>query len=87
FDAIGGGKLVGQILTAMETAQMRKGAAFSVYGTNVHKQVYIYGALDLGPTEFNRSFGLQWGIAGFLLTPYLMKVGMEEMMAMRANRP
>jgi NADPH:quinone reductase-like Zn-dependent oxidoreductase len=85
FDAIGGGKLVGQILTAMETAQMRKGAAFSVYGTNVHKQVYIYGALDLGPTEFNRSFGLQWGIAGFLLTPYLMKVGMEEMMAMRAK--
>ncbi|MEQ1687067.1 MAG: zinc-binding dehydrogenase [Sphingopyxis sp.] len=85
FDAIGGGKLAGQILTAMEAAQMRKGAAFSVYGTNVHKQVYIYGALDLGPTEFNRSFGLQWGIAGFLLTPYLMKVGMEEMMAMRAK--
>lgn len=85
FDAIGGGKLVGQILTAMEAAQMRKGAAFSVYGTNVHKQVYIYGALDLGPTEFNRSFGLQWGIAGFLLTPYLMKVGLEEMMAMRAK--
>ncbi|MEQ1509933.1 MAG: zinc-binding dehydrogenase [Sphingopyxis sp.] len=85
FDAIGGGKLVGQILTAMEAAQMRKGAAFSVYGTNVHKQVYIYGALDLGPTEFNRSFGLQWGIGGFLLTPYLMKVGMEEMMAMRAK--
>lgn len=85
FDAIGGGKLAGQILTAMEAAQMRKGAAFSVYGTNVHKQVYIYGALDLGPTEFNRSFGLQWGIAGFLLTPYLMKAGMEEMMAMRAK--
>lgn len=85
FDAIGGGKLAGQILTAMEAAQMRKGAAFSVYGTNVHKQVYIYGALDLGPTEFNRSFGLIWGIAGFLLTPYLMKVGMEEMMAMRAK--
>ncbi len=83
FDAIGGGKLAGQILTAMEAAQVKRGAAFSIYGTNVHKQVYIYGALDTGPTEFNRSFGLQWGICGFLLTPYLMKVGMEEAIKMR----
>ncbi len=83
FDAIGGGKLAGQILTAMEAAQVKKGAAFSVYGTTIHKQVYIYGGLDMGPTEFNRSFGLQWGICGFLLTPYLMKVGLEEMIAMR----
>ncbi len=83
FDAIGGGKLGGQILTAMEAAQMRKGAGFSVYGTNVWKQLYIYGALDTGPTEFNRSFGLQWGICGFLLTPYLMKVGAEETQRMR----
>ena len=85
FDAIGGGKLAGQILTAMEAAQVRKGAPFSIYGTNVHKQVYIYGALNTGPTEFTRNFGLQWGISGFLLTPYLMKVGMEEAGAMRAR--
>lgn len=85
FDAIGGGKLAGQILTAMEQAQVKRGAPFSVYGTSIHKQVYIYGALDLGPTEFNRSFGLQWGICGFLLTPYLMKVGAEEVARMRAT--
>lgn len=85
FDAIGGGKLAGQILSAMEAAQMKSGAAFSVYGTNVWKQVYMYGALDTGPTEFNRSFGLQWGISGFLLTPYLMKAGFEEVGAMRAR--
>ncbi len=85
FDAIGGGKLAGQILTAMEAAAMRGGAAFSVYGSSVHKQVYIYGGLDMGPTEFNRSFGLIWGIGGFLLTPYLMKVGGEEVAAMRAR--
>jgi NADPH:quinone reductase len=85
FDAIGGGKLAGQILTAMEAAQMQSGAPFSVYGTSVHKQVYIYGGLDMGPTEFTRSFGLQWGICGFLLTPYLAKVGMEEVMAMRGR--
>jgi NADPH:quinone reductase len=85
FDAIGGGKLAGQILTAMEAAAIKGGAPFSIYGSSVHKQVYIYGGLDMGPTEFNRSFGLIWGIGGFLLTPYLMKVGGEEVAAMRAR--
>lgn len=85
FDAIGGGKLAGQILTAMEAAAARTGAGFSVYGSTVWKQVYIYGGLDTGPTEFNRSFGLYWGISGFLLTPYLMKVGAEEVGKMRAR--
>ena len=85
FDAIGGGKLAGQILTAMEAAAARTGAGFSVYGSTVWKQVYIYGGLDTGPTEFNRSFGLYWGICGFLLTPYLMKVGGEEVGKMRAR--
>ena len=85
FDAIGGGKLAGQILTAMEAAAARTGAGFSVYGSTVWKQVYMYGGLDTGPTEFNRSFGLYWGISGFLLTPYLMKVGGEEVGAMRAR--
>ncbi len=85
FDAIGGGKLAGQILTAMEAAATRTGAGFSVYGSTVWKQVYIYGGLDMGPTEFNRSFGLYWGICGFLLTPYLMKAGVEEVAAMRAR--
>ncbi len=84
FDAIGGGTLAGQILTAMEAAQLRLGAPFSVYGSSVHKQVYIYGGLDMGPTTFSRSFGLQWGICGFLLTPYLMKVGFEEVGRMRS---
>jgi NADPH:quinone reductase-like Zn-dependent oxidoreductase len=77
FDAIGGGKLVGQILTAMEAAAARTGAGFSVYGSTIHKQVYVYGSLDTGPTEFNRSFGLQWGIGGWLLTPQLMKMPAE----------
>ncbi len=85
FDAIGGGKLAGQILAGMEAAAMKGGAPFSVYGSSVQKQVYIYGGLDMGPTEFNRSFGLIWGIGGFLLTPYLMKVGGEEVGKMRAR--
>ena len=74
FDAIGGGKQAGQILAAMEQVAS-KAAAFSRYGSDTHKQLYIYGALDLGPTVLNRSFGFAWGISGFLLTPFLVKIG------------
>jgi NADPH:quinone reductase-like Zn-dependent oxidoreductase len=77
FDAIGGGKLVGQILTCMEIAINKSAKAYSRYGSSVHKQVYIYGGLDLRPTELNRSFGMAWGIGGWLLFPFLMKVGPE----------
>jgi D-arabinose 1-dehydrogenase-like Zn-dependent alcohol dehydrogenase len=75
FDAIGGGKLAGQILTAMEGAINRTAKAYSRYGSNVHKQVYIYGSLDTRPVEINRSFGMAWGVGGWLLFPFLMKVG------------
>ena len=77
FDAIGGGRLAGQILTAMEIAANRTAKAYSRYGSTTHKQVYIYGGLDTGPTEFNRSFGMAWGIGGWLLFPFLQKVGAE----------
>lgn len=75
FDAIGGGKLAGQILTAMEAALSRKSTGYSRYGTSVHKQVYIYGGLDRGPTELARSFGMAWGIGGWLVFPFLQKIG------------
>lgn len=76
FDAIGGGKLAGQILTAMEAAINRTGkTAYSRYGSNVHKQVYIYGSLDTRPVEINRAFGMAWGVGGWLLFPFLMKIG------------
>ena len=76
FDAIGGGRLAGQILTAMEAAINRTSkAAYSRYGSNVHKQVYIYGTLDPSPVEINRAFGMAWGVGGWLLFPFLMKIG------------
>lgn len=77
FDAIGGGKLAGQILTCMEAAINSTAKEYSRYGSAVHKQVYIYGGLDRGPTEFNRSFGMAWGVGGWLLTPFLQKIGFE----------
>jgi hypothetical protein len=44
----------------------------------VHKQVYIYGGLDTRPVELNRAFGMAWGVGGWLLFPFLMKVGPVE---------
>ena len=75
FDATGGGKLAGQILPRMEAALNRNAKEYSRYGSTTHKQVYLYGGLDTGPTEFNRNFGMAWGMGGWLLTPFLQKIG------------
>jgi NADPH:quinone reductase-like Zn-dependent oxidoreductase len=83
FDAIGGGRQAGQILSAMETAAVRSMKEFSRYGSTTYKQVYIYGGLDRGPTEFNRAFGMAWGIGGWLLTPFLQKIGPTEAQKLR----
>jgi len=83
FDAIGGGRLAGQILAAMEAAAARTAKEYSRYGSTVHKQVYIYGGLDRGPTELHRTFGMAWGLGGWLLTPYLQKIGLEGQQKLR----
>ena len=83
FDAIGGGKLVSQILGCMEAAASANAKTYSRYGSDVHKQAYIYGSLDRGPTELIRNFGFSWGISGFLLTPFLQKAGLEVMLRLR----
>ncbi len=75
FDAIGGGRQAGQILAGMEMAINASATEYSRYGSDVHKQVYIYGALDRGPTELIRNFGMAWSIGGWLLTPFLGKIG------------
>jgi NADPH:quinone reductase-like Zn-dependent oxidoreductase len=82
FDAIGGGTLASKILAGMEAAASA-GAEFSRYGSSVHKQVYIYGGLDRGPTELARSFGMAWGIGGWLLTPFLARVGPDKTAELR----
>lgn len=85
FDAIGGGKLAGQILTAMEAAASARAKTYSRYGSSTHKQVYIYGNLDPGPTTLGRNFGLAWGVGGWLLMPAMQKFGAEVTAAMRAR--
>ena len=75
FDAIGGGTLAGQILGCMEAAINRTAKEYSRYGSNTHKQVYIYGGLDRSPTEVVRNFGMTWGMGGWLLFPFLQRLG------------
>jgi len=83
FDAISGGRMASDILVAMEQAQAKRGAPFSVYGSTAHKQVYIYGRLDVGPLHLSSSVGMYWGVGGWLLGPRLAKAGPERTMAMR----
>ena len=83
FDAIGGGKLAGQILAAMEIALNSKPGAYSRYGSSTHKQVYIYGRLSTAPTELTGAYGMAWGLGGFLLTPFLQKIGQAEAQKLR----
>ena len=77
FEAIAGGKLAGQLLSCMEAAIQRGAKEYSRYGSNTHKQVYIYGALDTGPTEFTRNFGTAWGMGGWLMFPFLERIGAQ----------
>jgi len=77
FDATGGGRLASQILACMEVAASQTSKEFSRYGSTTHKQVYIYGGLDRTPTRLDRNFGMAWGIGGWLLTPFLQKIGLE----------
>ena len=75
FDATGGGKLAGQILSCMEAALNKTAKEYSRYGSTTHKQVYSYGRLDTSPTELSGNFGMAWGVGGWLLTPFLQKIG------------
>ena len=75
FDATGGGPLAGQILGCMEAALNRTTGAYSRYGSTTHKQVYLYGRLDTRVTEVDVNFGMAWGIGGWLLFPFLEKIG------------
>lgn len=77
FDATGGGPLPNQLLSCMEAAANAKQPGFNRYGSNIYKQVYIYGGLDTSPTVLQRNFGLAWGLGGWLLTPFLERIGPE----------
>jgi len=85
FDAIGGGTLAGQILGCMEIALLRSANEYQRYGSTTHKQVYVYGALDTGPTVLKRNYGAAWGVGGWLLPPFLQKIGADAAQKLRAR--
>nr|MBP6725171.1 zinc-binding dehydrogenase [Halioglobus sp.] len=85
FDATGGGKLASQILSCMEAAAVSSMKVYNRYGSDVFKQVYIYGGLDRSPTVLTRNFGFSWSIGGWLLFPFLQKAGIEKMLALRGR--
>jgi NADPH2:quinone reductase len=85
FDATGGGTLANQILTAMEAALSRTLTTYSRYGSPVKKQVYLYGGLDVRPTELTRSYGMSWAVGGWLVFQYLSMLGEDANRALRAR--
>jgi NADPH2:quinone reductase len=85
FDAIGGGELADTLLSAMERVAGEQADGFSRYGSDTHKQVYIYGGLDRGPTTLSRSYGMSWSLGGWLLTPFIHKIGKEAVDRLRTR--
>lgn len=85
FDATGGGKLASTILSAMEVAAARSMTEYNRYGSDVYKQVYVYGFLDRNPTTLSINYGFSWGVGGWLLTHFLQKAGIPKMMEMSAR--
>lgn len=85
FDAIGGGKLASQILEAMELALLQGATNFGDYGSPVHKQVYVYGRLDRSPMPLKQTYGMAWGVGGWLLTYFLQRISADELHRLRAR--
>ncbi len=85
FDAIGGGGLASDILDCMEMALNKTASEYSIYGSETHKQVYIYGGLDMGPTTLNRAYGMSWSVGGWLLPRFLARLGMEGTVRLRTR--
>lgn len=83
FDPIGGGTMANQILGAMEVAAQKRMPAWSRYGSDEHKQIYVYGMLDPSPTTLTRGYGFAWSVGGWLLFPFLQRAGQERVIAMK----
>jgi NADPH2:quinone reductase len=78
FDATGGGRTANTILSSMEAAAT-KGMPYSRYGSDTLKKVYVYGRLDLTPMELTAAYGFSFSVSGWLLTPFLQKIGVPRM--------
>ncbi|MGI9438187.1 MAG: zinc-binding dehydrogenase [Parvibaculales bacterium] len=85
FDAIGAGDMADTLLSSMERALSRNASGLNTYGSDQHKQVYIYGRLAQGAVTLGQSYGMHWGLGGWLLTPFLQKAGLEKLAEMQTR--
>ena len=81
FDPIGGGMNTDACFKAMEQVAVSEMSEFSHYDSNQQKKMYIYGP-GPGTTTLTPSYGFDFTLSGWLLTPFL-QVGLETMMRMR----
>jgi len=76
FDAVGGGRLASQILSAMERHAQTRLQGYNRYGAKTRKQVYVYGGLDARPSELDlRAYGMSWSVGGWLIFDELAQNG------------
>ena len=83
FDAVGGGVLASQILTCMERVAGRNVKPSERYGSTEHKQVYLYGMLNTEETRLDRTYGMAWGIGGWLMPNFLARIGNKKAQELR----
>ena len=78
FDAIGGGKAGESDPGGDGSRRARTMAASSAdTGRPLTSRYTSEGGLDRGPTEVTRSFGMAWGLGGWLLTPSSRRLAPE----------
>jgi NADPH:quinone reductase-like Zn-dependent oxidoreductase len=77
FDAVGGGRLASQVLSAMEAAAVSRARNPSPFGSTERKTVYVYGRLDRTPQEISPPFGQFWNVSGWVMTAFMEAWGPE----------
>jgi len=85
YDATGGGRLASKILTCMETVAAASMTGYNRYGSDVYKQVYVYGFLERSPTTLNINYGFSWGMGGWLLTHFLQNASVGTVNRLRTR--
>lgn len=82
FDAIGA-SMSGTLLRSMEAALADTSSGTDPYGSPTLKQVYVYGLLDDGPVTIGRDVGMAWAAGGWLLGPFLQRIGLQRVLELR----
>jgi NADPH2:quinone reductase len=69
----------------MEAAASKNMSSYSRYGSNVHKQVYLYGGLDARPTELLRDYGMAWSVGGWFVGSFMQRADAVTLNALKSR--